>query len=189
MDAYFHDVLLDDLRIVAHGLNEEELKAHLADDDVAYQLASLDRGIRGVENGHLTVAALQPLADVVQGVFRALRAYRHGFYIVGTEELVALIGRGRVSPVLAQIEDLRADADPVKVAAELLGYVRLAAGWQADHRDHVWLVHEIRAFTCDRQENNEYRGKHNCKELILEIWIIALKGAHVSTLQPSCFAI
>lgn len=156
--TYFHNVLLDDLRIVAHRLDEEELEAHLAYDDVADELASLDCGVGGVEDGHLAVAALQPLANVVQGVLRALRAYRHGLYVVGTEELVALISRGGVPPVLAQIEDLRADADPIKVPAQLLGYVRLAASRQAYHRDHMRLVHEIRTFAYKGDENMKSKG-------------------------------
>lgn len=145
--TYFHNVLFDDLRIIAHRLNEEKLEAHLANDDITYELASLNRGVGGVENGYLTVAALQPLTDVVQGVLRALRTYRHSLYVVGTEELMALIGRGGVSPVLAQVEDLCANTDPIEVSAQLLGYVSFAASWQADHRDHMRLVHKIRTFT------------------------------------------
>jgi len=99
--TYFHNVLFNDFRIIAHRLNEEKLKSHLAYDDITYELASLDRGVGGVENGYFAISALQPLTDVVQGVLRALRTYRHSFYVVGTEELMALIGRGGVSPVLA----------------------------------------------------------------------------------------
>lgn len=150
--AYFHNVLLDDLRIVAHRLDEEELEAHLVDDDVAYQLAPLHGGVGGVEHRDLAVAALQPLAHVVQGVHRALGAYRHRLNVVGTEELVALVSGGGVPPVLAQVEHLRADADPIQVSAQLLGYVGLAARRQTDHRDHVGLVHEIGAFTCNRPQ-------------------------------------
>lgn len=151
-ETYFHNVLLDDLRIVAYRLNEEELEAHFTDNDVAYELASFDRGVGGVENGHFTIAALQPLANIVQSVLRALRPYRHGLYVIGTEKVVALIGRGGVSPVFSQIEDFRADADPVEVSAQFLGYVGLATSWQTDHRDHMRLVHEICTFTCKKKD-------------------------------------
>lgn len=149
--TYFHNVLLDDLRIVAHRLDEEELEAHLVDDDVAYELTSLHGGVRGVENGDFTVAALQPLADVIQGIHCTLCAYRHGFYIVRTEELVALISCGGVSPVFTQVEDFGAYADPVEISTQFLGYVSFAASWQSDHCNHMRLVYEIRAFTYNRK--------------------------------------
>ena len=60
---------------------------------------------------------------------------------------MALVSRGRVSPVLAQIVHLRADADPVEVAAELLRDVGLAPRGQTNHRDHMGLVDEVRALT------------------------------------------
>lgn len=86
---------------------------------------------------------------------------------------MALIGRGGVPPVLAQVEDLRADADPVEVSAQLLGYVGLAASRQADHRDHMRLVHEIRTFTCEANKNLKYKKtnrdvrKINLRKLII----------------------
>lgn len=156
-----HDILLDDLGIVADRLDEEELEAHFLDDDVHDELAPLDRGIGRVEDGHLAVARLQPLAGVVERVHGALGPDGHGLHVVGTKEVVALVGRGRVSPVLAEIVDLRADADPVQVAAELLRDVGLAAGRQAHHRYHVRLVHEVGSFAWNREGiiNIEMRKK------------------------------
>lgn len=64
---------------------------------------------------------------------------------------MALIGRSGVSSVFAQVEDFRADANPVEVSAQFLGYVSLATSRQTDHRDHVGLVHEIRTFTYEKE--------------------------------------
>jgi len=86
-----------------------------------------------------------------------LRAYRHGLYIVGTEKLMALISRSSVSPVLAQIEDLRADTDPIEIATQFLGYIGLATSRQTDHRNHMRLIHEICTFTYKKEENMKKR--------------------------------
>lgn len=130
-----------------------------------YEPASFDRGVGGVEDGHFAIASLQPPADVVQSILGALRPDRHGLYVIGTEKLVALIGRGGVSSVLAQVEDLGADADPVEVSAQFLGYVSLATSRQTHHRDHVRLVHEIRTFTCKKKISKPDETHRDRREL------------------------
>lgn len=50
-------------------------------------------------------AVVQPSADVIQGVDGALRSNCHCFNVVGTEELVALIRCGGMTPVFSKVEN------------------------------------------------------------------------------------
>jgi len=48
---------------------------------------------------------VQPSADVIQGVDGALRSNCHRFNVVGTEELMALICRGGMTPIFSKVEN------------------------------------------------------------------------------------
>lgn len=76
---------------------------------------------------HFT-SILEPVADVLERQLGTVLPDSHGFLVVRTEELVAPVGIGGVASVLAQIEHLRVDADPVQVAGQFLRDVRLPAG-------------------------------------------------------------
>jgi len=50
-------------------------------------------------------AVVQPRADIVQRVDGALRSNCHRFNVVGTEELMALIRSGGMTPVFSKVEN------------------------------------------------------------------------------------
>lgn len=85
---------------------------------------------------------------------------------------MALIGRSSMPPVLAQVEDLCADADPIEISAQFLGYVGLATSRQTNHGDHMRLVHEVRPFTykgkkkkCEKSKNISNPGMDIGREI------------------------
>lgn len=53
---------------------------------------------------HFT-AVIQPRAHVIERIDSALRPNGHRLFVVGTEKLMALVRRGRMSTVLSEIEN------------------------------------------------------------------------------------
>lgn len=98
VSAYLHDILLDNLRIVANRFDEKQFESHLYDHHVVDDLSAFGRRVGGIEDGDFS-AGLEPLADVLQRLDGALRSNRHRFRIVRAEEFMALVSSRFVSAV------------------------------------------------------------------------------------------
>lgn len=57
---HLSDVVVDDLVLVAEGLDKEEAEVVLLDEGVVEQLAAPPSRVRGVEDGNLAVLFFQP---------------------------------------------------------------------------------------------------------------------------------
>ena len=145
-NTYLHDILLDDFRIVANRFDEEQLKSHFLNNDIMNHYSSVDRGISSVEYRDFAIAALEPLAYIVQRIHRTLRSDRHCLNIVGSKEIVTLVRSSRVPSVLTEIEHFRVYTNPVEITTQFLRYVRFTPSGETDHRDHMRLVDKIRSF-------------------------------------------
>uniref|UniRef100_A0A6G5AFG7 Uncharacterized protein n=1 Tax=Rhipicephalus microplus TaxID=6941 RepID=A0A6G5AFG7_RHIMP len=139
IDLHFPNVSFDNLGVVAVGLHKEQLEAKPLTDDVVDELAPFIGCVGRIVHSHFSFR-LQPFAHVFKSIQGTLAADGHGFSIICSEEVMALIGFRSLTPIFANIEHSGLDANPVEVASQLLGNVGFAPGRKTHHGNNVWKV-------------------------------------------------
>src|SRR6185369_6823527 len=127
------DVGLDDGRVVAADLDEQHLEAGALATRTYHRTARAG-GVGGVIDRDLPVLG-EPHHHVLERRHGRREARLFARWVVGIEEAVRKLGADTRAPVLSDVEDTGAVAEPRQVALDAPRGVALSAGRQPDHHD------------------------------------------------------
>jgi hypothetical protein len=136
------DVGLDDVRVITTDLDEQHLEAGALAARMHHGPARA-RAVGGVIDRDLPVVR-EPRHHVFERHHRNRPARLFALRVVGIEEAVRNAGADACAPVLADVEDAGAVAEPRQVALDAPRGVALSARRQPDHHHG-----ELRAFRSD----------------------------------------
>ena len=156
------DVGLDDVRVITADLDEQHLEAGAARSGRAPSRGARAwcwwrRRSRPVRRPRATstMSSSAAIADRPTRLF-ALR-------VVGIEEAVRHLGADPCAPVLADVEDARAVAEPRQVALDAARGVALAARGQPDHHEREPVVQDGGARHDSLHSTPESLTRHRCR--------------------------
>ena len=160
VDLDLPHVGLDNVIRGADTLEEDALEVILDDYPGEHIVPPLPGGVGRVKDGHVSVARLEPVDGVLQGVLHALLPDGLGTRVVWVKEVVFwFLGLVLVDvpPIVSGIEHPGVDPDPVEVPGELLGDVCLTPGGEADHDND--LTHSAHAGPGGNRHGGHYSSE------------------------------